>query len=153
MAYNKTEQKVYDIALPIVEGIGLSVWDVEYKKEGSDYYLRVFVDKEGGVSIDDCETISRALSDKLDELDPIDGAYMLEVCSAGLDRQLKRESDFLMFLESEVDVKLYAPVDGEKEFCATLKNYSDGVLTLAKDDKELSISLDKVASVRLAVIF
>lgn len=153
MAYNKTEQKVYDIALPIVEGIGLSVWDVEYKKEGSDYYLRVFVDKEGGVSIDDCETISRALSDKLDELDPIDGAYMLEVCSAGLDRQLKRESDFLMFLESEVDVKLYAPVDGEKEFCATLKNYSDGVLTLLKDDKELSISLDKVASVRLAVIF
>lgn len=153
MAYNKTEQKVYDIALPIVEKTGLSVWDVEYKKEGSDYYLRVFVDKEGGVAIDDCETVSRELSDKLDELDPIDGAYILEVCSAGLDRLLKRESDFLMFLEHDVDVKLYAPIGGEKEFCATLKDYRDGAVVLLKDDEELLITLDKVASVRLAVIF
>ncbi len=153
MAYNKTEQQVFDLALPIVESSGLSVWDVEYKKEGSDYYLRVFVDKEGGVAIDDCEAISRVLSDKLDELDLIKEAYMLEVCSAGLDRQLKRESDFLAFLGSEVDVKLYAAVDGKKEFCATLLAYADGTVTLSLDGKKIEIPLDKVASVRLAVIF
>lgn len=153
MAYNKTEQQVFDLALPMVENAGLSMWDVEYKKEGSDYYLRVFVDKEDGVCIDDCEKISRELSDKLDELDFIKEAYMLEVCSAGLDRQLKRESDFLAFLGSEVDVKLYAPIDGKKEFCATLLNYNDGIVTLSYDGKEIEVSLDKTASIRLAVIF
>ena len=153
MAYNNTEQKVYDISLPIAEKNGLSVWDVEFKKEGSDYYLRVYVDKEGGVSIDDCEMVSRELSDKLDELDPISQAYMLEVCSAGIDRQLKRESDFLAFLGSDVDVKLYAPLNGEKEFSAELINFENGVVTLKKDGNELAMSLDKIASVRLSVVF
>lgn len=153
MAYNNTEQKVYDISLPIAEKNGLSVWDVEFKKEGSDYYLRVYVDKEGGVSIDDCEAVSRELSDKLDELDPISQAYMLEVCSAGIDRQLKRESDFLAFLGSDVDVKLYAPLNGEKEFTAELINYENGVLTLKKDKNEIELPLDKIASVRLSVVF
>jgi len=153
MAYNKTEQAVYDVAVPIAENNGLSVWDVEFKKEGSEYFLRVFVDKEGGVAIDDCEAISRELSDKLDELDIIDPAYMFEVCSAGLDRALKRESDFLAFLEHDIDIKLYAPIDGEKEFCATLKDFKGGVMTVIKDKKEIEIPLDKTASVRLAVIF
>lgn len=153
MSYNKTEQTVFDTALPIAEKNGLSIWDVEFKKEGSDYYLRVYVDKDGGVAIDDCEAVSRELSDELDRLDPIEQAYMLEVCSAGLDRQLKRESDFLAFLGHDVDVKLYAPLDGEKEFCANLKAYNDGILTLVKDSGEIEISLDKAASVRLAVVF
>ena len=153
MAYNKTEQTVYDLALPIAERFGLSLWDVEFKKEGSEYFLRVYVDKEGGVAIDDCEAVSRELSDELDRLDPISEAYMFEVCSAGLDRQLKRDSDFIAFLGHDVDVKLYAPIDGEKEFCAELKDFKDKVLTLLKDGKELEISLDKIASVRLSVVF
>ena len=153
MAYNQTEQTVYDLALPIAERNGLSLWDVEFKKEGSEYFLRVYVDKEGGVAIDDCEAVSRELSDELDRLDPISEAYMFEVCSAGLDRQLKRDSDFLAFLGHDVDVKLYAPIDGEKEFCAELKDFKDKALTLLKDGKELEISLDKIASVRLSVVF
>lgn len=153
MSYNKTEQTVYDLALPIAERCGLSVWDVEFKKEGSEYFLRVYVDKEGGVAIDDCEAISRELSDELDRLDPIDEAYMFEVCSAGLDRQLKRDSDFIAFLGHDVDVKLYAQMDGEKEFCAMLKNFKDKTLTLLKDGKEIKIGLDKIASVRLSVVF
>jgi len=153
MAYNKTEQTVYDIALPIVEANGLMLWDVEYKKEGSEYFLRVFVDKEGGVAIDDCENVSRELSDKLDELDLIKEAYMFEVCSAGLDRQLKRESDFLMFLDHEVDVKLCAPINGKKDFTATLKGYKDENVILLIDGEEVEIPLSKTASVRLAVIF
>ncbi len=153
MAYNNTEKKVYDISVPIAEKNGLSVWDVEFKKEGSDYFLRLYVDKDGGVAIDDCEAVSRELSDKLDELDLIDKAYMLEVCSAGLDRQLKRESDFLAFLGSDVDVKLYAPLGGVKEFTAELKAFENGVVTLLKDGEEISLALDKIASVRLSVVF
>ncbi|MBE7039914.1 MAG: ribosome maturation factor RimP [Ruminococcaceae bacterium] len=153
MAYNNIEQKVYDICVPIAEKNGLSIWDVEFKKEGSDYYLRVYVDKSDGVAIDDCEAVSRELSDRLDELDPISQAYMLEVCSAGLDRQLKRESDFLAFLGRDVDVKLYAPINGSKEFAAELKAFENGTLTLLKDGEEISLALDKIASVRLAVVF
>ena len=153
MGYNKTEQAVFDIALPIVEKNGLSLWDVEFKKEGADFYLRVYVDKEGGVAIDDCEKISRELSDELDRVDPIEMAYMLEVCSAGLDRELKRESDFLAFLGHDIDIKLYAPLNGKKEFCAVLKSYENGAITVLADGKELEIPLEKTASVRLAVIF
>ncbi|MBE7027902.1 MAG: ribosome maturation factor RimP [Ruminococcaceae bacterium] len=153
MAYNSIEQKVYDICVPIAEKNGLSIWDVEFKKEGSDYYLRVYVDKSDGVAIDDCEAVSRELSDRLDELDPISQAYMLEVCSAGLDRQLKRESDFLAFLGRDVDVKLYAPLNGCKEFTAELKSFENGTLTVLKDGEGISIALDKIASVRLAVVF
>lgn len=153
MGYNNTEKIVYDISVPIAEKNGLSVWDVEFKKEGSDYYLRVYVDKEGGVAIDDCESVSRELSDRLDELDPISQAYMLEVCSAGLDRQLKRESDFLAFLGSTVDVKLYASVNGSKEFTAELKAFENGTVTLCTDGEEFTLTMDKIASVRLSVVF
>ena len=99
MAYNKTEQAVYDVAVPIAETNGLSVWDVEFKKEGSEYFLRVFVDKEGGVAIDDCEAISRELSDKLDEKDPISEAYILEVMTLILNfmHRLMAKKSFALF--------------------------------------------------------
>ena len=103
------------LAAPIIEEQGCSLWDVEYVKEAGTWYLRVLIDKEGGVDILDCEAISRQLSDLLDEADPIEGSYTLEVGSAGAERALKRPADFQRYLGSPVLVKLYKPVDGRKE--------------------------------------
>ncbi len=153
MAYSNIEQTVLDITTPIAEENGVSIWDIEYKKEGKENVLRVYIDKEGGASIGDCEAVSTALSARLDEVDPIPGAYMLEVTTAGLDRKLKRESDFLRYLGHEVDVKLYAPLDGLKEFTATLKDFKDETMYLEYENNSLSVPLSKAASVRLAVIF
>ncbi len=153
MSFSKVEQIVYDLAMPMAESEGLSIWDVEFLKEGKNQVLRVYIDKEGGASINDCETISLALSEKLDEIDPIPAAYSLEVSTAGLDRRLKREGDFLRYIGHQVDVKLYAAMDGLKEFTAELIAFENGVITLSLDKKTLEVPLEKAASVRLAVIF
>ncbi len=153
MAYSKIEQLVFEMVEPIAAAQNVSVWDVEYKKEGKNNVLRVYIDKEGGVSIDDCEAVSVVLSERLDASDPITSAYSLEVSSAGLDRQLKRESDFLAYIGHLVDVKLYGPINGVKDFEAELVGYLDGVITLRYDDALMEVPLDKAASVRLAVIF
>ena len=154
MANQKIVMEVEKLLLPITERLGLSVWDVEFVKEGPEYFLRVYIDKEdGGVGIDDCEEVSRALSDELDRADPITQAYVLEVSSAGMDRQLKRESDFLRYLGEMIDVKLYAPLCGTKEMTARLISYSDGVMTIDYNGQELTVEIAKTVSVRLAVIF
>lgn len=154
MANQKVTAEVEKLLLPITERLGLSVWDIEFVKEGPEYFLRVYIDKEeGGVGIDDCEAVSRALSDELDRTDPIQQAYVLEVSSAGMDRLLKRESDFLRYLGEMIDIKLYAPICGVKEMTACLVGYSDGAVTVDYDGQELAIDLAKTVSVRLAVIF
>lgn len=154
MANQKVTAEVEKLLLPITERLGLSVWDIEFVKEGPEYFLRVYIDKEeGGVGIDDCEAVSRALSDELDRTDPIQQAYVLEVSSAGMDRLLKRESDFLRYLGEMIDIKLYAPICGVKEMTARLVGYSDGAVTVDYDGQELVIDLAKTVSVRLAVIF
>ena len=108
------------LAGPIAAENGCTLWDVEYVKEAGDWYLRVYIDKEGGVSIQDCEAVSRPLSDALDEADPIEGSYILEVSSAGADRALKKPEHFRRFLGSQVDVKLYRAREGRKELTGTL---------------------------------
>ena len=153
MASKKTEQSVLELLLPITEKEGLSVWDIGFVKEGPEYYLRVYIDKEDGVGIDDCETVSRLLSDELDRVDPIDQAYILEVSSAGMDRKLKTNEHFMRYIGHEIDIKLYAPINGEKEITATLKAFSDGVLTIDYNGQVTDIELSKTVSVRLAVIF
>ena len=153
MAYSKIEQLVFDMAEPIAADIHVSIWDVEFKKEGKSSILRVYIDKEGGASIDDCEQVSLALSERLDAEDPISSAYSLEVSSAGLDRKLKRESDFLAYIGHLVDVKLYAPIDGLKDFTAELSGFDNGVIYLSYEGKSLEVPQDKAASVRLTVIF
>lgn len=153
MSYSKTEKTVLGYAEPIAAQQGLSVWDVEFKKEGKDYYLNVYLDKEGGVSIQDCENVSRALEAILDKEDPIPQAYVLVVSSAGLDRPLKRESDFLKFLGSLVDVKLYAPLNGTKEFTATLVGYHDHTVILEYEGQNLEIAQERFSSIRLSVVF
>lgn len=153
MAYSKTEQLVLELTEPLCASLGLSVWDVEFKKEGKTNVLRVYIDKEAGVSIDDCEAVSVALSEKLDQRDPIPTAYSLEVSSAGLDRQLKRPSDFLRYIGHQVDIKLYGPVDGLKDFTAELQDFKDEVIFVNYEGKAMEIPLSKAVSVRLAVIF
>ena len=149
----KITQTVAALAKPIVEARGCSLWDVEYVREGADYILRVAIDKEGGVDIDDCEAISRALDPILDEHDPIPDRYQFEVCSAGLERALKRPEDFARFLGSPVTVKLYRPVNGLKEIPAVLRGYEDGRVTVDTGNETVTFEKSQVALVRLRVEF
>ena len=125
----------------------------EYVREAGTWYLRVFIDREGGVSIDDCERVSRRLDPLLDEADPIADSYVFEVGSAGAERQLKRPSDFEQFMGSDVEVRLYRPVDGSKHYTGTLTGYEDGAVTLTQGEKTLRFTKEQVAQVRLYVSF
>ena len=145
----KLTDQVAALALPFVEAAGCSLWDVEYVREAGEWFLRVYIDKEGGVSIDDCEAVSRPLSDKLDEADPIQGSYTFEVSSAGADRVLKKPEHFAQFINSEVEVKLYRPREGRKEFVGVLKGYEDGGVTLESGGGTMSFDKQELALVRL----
>ena len=149
----KITETVRQFAEPVVQAHGCSLWDVEYVREGSDYFLRLYLDKEGGVNIDDCEAISRAVDPILDEKDPIPGSYHFEVCSAGLERVLKRPSDFQRFLGSPITVKLYRPRNGLKEIPCVLKAYDQGKLTVEAGKETITFEKSEVAQVRLRVEF
>ncbi len=151
----KVTELTAGLARPIAEENGCTLWDVEYVKEAGTWFLRVYIDKEGGVDIDDCEAVSRRLSDALDEADPIEGSYTLEVSSAGLDRTLKKPEHFAAFLGSEVDVKLYRPLEGRKEHTGVLRAYDaeSGAVTVETAAGEQTFPKKDVAQVRLAVRF
>ena len=150
-------EKVTDLtarlAEPLVNEQGCSLWDVEYVKEAGTWYLRVLIDKEGGVDILDCEAISRAMDPILDEKDPIPGSYHFEVCSAGLERVLKRPSDLQKYLGSPITVKLYRPRNGMKEIPCVLRGYEDGRLTVEAGKETVTFEKSEVALVRLRVEF
>ena len=150
---SKITEKVFALARPVVENEGCSLWDVEYLREAGTWYLRIYIDKEGGVSIDDCERISRALDPILDEADPIPESYVFEVGSAGAERELKRPSDFEQFLGHEVEVKLYKPLKGRKTYVGTLAAYEDGAVTISAAGEDLRFSAEDTAQVRLHVSF
>ncbi len=149
----KITETVRQFAEPVVRAHGCSLWDVEYVREGADWFLRLYIDKPGGVDINDCEAISRAVDPILDEKDPIPDSYSFEVCSAGLERVLKRPSDFEQFLGSMVLVKLYKPVDGRKEIVGTLTGYEDGAVTITVNGSPVRFEKNEVALVRLYVEF
>lgn len=149
----KITEQVAAFAEPIVAQHGCSLWDVEYVREGSGYVLRLYIDKEGGVDISDCEAISRAVDPILDERDPIPDSYQFEVCSAGLERALKRPEDFRRFLGSPVTVKLYRPYNGLKELPAILRGYEDGRVTVEAGKETITFEKSQVALVRLRVEF
>ena len=149
----KVTELVAEFARPIVEAQGCELWDVEYVREGSEYFLRLYLDKEGGVDINDCEAVSRAVDPILDEKDPIPGSYHFEVCSAGLERVLKRPSDFQRFLGSPITVKLYRPRNGLKEIPCVLKAYDQGKLTVEAGKETITFEKSEVAQVRLRVEF
>lgn len=151
----KITELTAELAAPLIEEQGCTLWDVEYVKEAGTWYLRILLDKEGGVDILDCEAISKKLSDLLDEVDPIEGSYTLEVGSAGAERALKRPQDFQQYLGHPVLVKLYRAQDGRKEFPGTLKAYdeADGSVTITLGSEELTFAKKDLALVRLRVEF
>ena len=149
----KITDQVTAFAKPIVEEKGCSLWDVEYVREGSERFLRVYIDKEGGVNIDDCEAIARAMDPILDEKDPIAESYHFEVCSAGLERALKRPGDFERFMGSPVMIKLYRPRNGLKEIPGILRGYGDGRVTVEAGKETITFEKSEVALVRLRVEF
>ena len=131
------EARTEEILAPIVTDAGVEVYDVEYVKEGADWYLRVYIDKPEGVNINDCEVVNRALSAKMDELDFIDDAYILEVSSPGLGRALKKERHFVKSMGQEVEVKTYKAIGKEKQFVGILKAYEDGAVIIQTDKAEM----------------
>ena len=148
------EQKTEEILLPIVEEYGFELVDVEYVKEGGTWYLRTYIDKEGGISIDDCEKVSRRLSDILDEKDYIDDTYIMEVSSPGLGRPLKKEKDFKRSLGKEVDIRTYRMIDKQKEFTGILIDYDKDTVTIELDDETLkTFEKGDIALIRLAFDF
>ena len=149
----KITETVRQFAEPVVQAHGCSLWDVEYVREGADWFLRLYIDKPGGVDINDCEAISRAVDPILDEKDPIPGSYHFEVCSAGLERVLKRPSDFQKYLGSPITVKLYRPRNGLKEIPCVLRAYEDGRLTVEAGKETVTFEKSEVALVRLRVEF
>lgn len=149
----KVTEQVAAFAEPIVKEHGCALWDVEYVREGSEYFLRLYIDKDGGVDINDCEAISRAVDPILDEKDPIPGSYHFEVCSAGLERVLKSPSDFQKYLGSSITVKLYRPRNGMKEIPCVLRAYEDGRLTVEAGKETVTFEKSEVALVRLRVEF
>jgi len=149
----KVTEVVEKLAAPVVEAAGCELWDVEYVREAGTWYLRLYIDKEGGVDILDCEKVSRAVSDLLDEADPIEGSYTFEVSSAGAERPLKRPGDFARFMGSPVTVKLYKSRDGRKEFAGYLAGYEDGAVTITVGDDAMTFAAGEVALCRLRVEF
>ena len=151
MAKKNTAAIAEELAAPILEEMGLQLWDVVYeKKEGSGWYLRYYVDKEGGIDINSCEAFSRAISDVLDEADPIDGSYTPEVSSPGIERQLTRDWHFETLMGQQLLVRLIRPVEGVRDFIGTLTDYRDGTLTLLLDEKtEMNVERGETAFIRL----
>ncbi|MBQ1336624.1 MAG: ribosome maturation factor RimP [Selenomonadaceae bacterium] len=150
MAARQVEESVEEIVAGLLEGQDvIELVDVEYVKE-RDWYLRVFIDREGGIEIDDCQNLSERLEEELDKRDIIPDSYILEVSSPGLDRVLKKDRDFQREMGKTVDVSLYAPMDGKKLLVGTLTAYGDGKITL---DESQEISMDKVSQVRLHIDF
>ena len=149
----KVTDIVRELALPIVEENGCTLWDVEYVREAGQWYLRVYIDKEGGVNILDCEAISRPLSDALDEADPIETSYIFEVTSAGAERPLKRPSDFEQFMGSPIVLKTYKPRDGRKEFSGDLTAYDNGAVEMKVGGQVLRFEKEESALVRLRCDF
>ncbi len=140
--------------LPLLAQHGFTLWDVEYVKEGSNWYLRAYIDKEGGITVDDCELISRPLSDWLDAEDFIDDSYILEVSSPGLGRPLKKDKDFARSIGAEVEIRLYKAVDKQKEFSGTLTAYDKNTVTVTlADGREETFERAAIALIRLAFDF
>ena len=149
---SRVTDTVEALAQPIAQELGLEIWNVEYVKEAAQWFLRVYIDKEGGIGIADCEAFSRALDPILDDADPIPGSYVFEVSSAGAERELKRPSDFARFIGSNVEVKLYKALDGRKVFTGKLVSYEDGDVTIAIAEQPRTFEKALVASVHLSIV-
>ena len=142
MAKPNTVDKVREIVKPYADELGLDIWDITFKKEGSEWYLRIFIDKEGGIDIDDCVDLTHAVSKPLDDADPISQNYMLEISSPGVERELTRDEHFAKYIGSHVNVRTIRPVDGVRDFGGILKSYENKTLSLELPDGS-EISFEK----------
>ena len=148
------EEKTEKLLEPIVSELGFELVDVEYVKEGGTWYLRAYIDKPGGITVDDCETVSRRFSDILDEKDYIEDSYVFEVSSPGLGRPLKKEKDFARSLGEEVEIRTYRPIDRQKEFIGILKSYDEDTVAITyEDESEQIFDRSSIALIRLALDF
>lgn len=147
------EQKTEELLLPVMEENRFELVDVEYVKEGGNWYLRAYIDKEGGINIDDCELVSRKLSDLLDAADYIEEAYILEVSSPGLGRPLKKEKDYKRSLGKEIEIRTYSMLEGRKEFRGVLLSYTDTEVTILEEENEKTFAKKEIALIRLAFDF
>ena len=147
------ESKTEALLLPIAEKNHVEIYDVEYVKEGGSWYLRAYIDKPGGITVNDCEAVSRAFSDKLDENDFIEDSYIMEISSPGLDRPLKKEKDFARSMGKLVEVRTYRPIDKQKEFCGVLDAYDENSVTINEDGALRTFEKKDIALIRLAIEF
>ncbi len=148
------EQKTEEFILPILDRMGFELVDVEYVKEGSDFYLRAYIDKPGGISINDCVDVSREMNEILDREDYISDAYTFEVSSPGLGRPLKKEKDYIRNLNKSIEIRTYKQIDKQKEFCGILKAYDDESVTLLfDDDSTMTFSKNDISLIRQAIDF
>lgn len=152
MKREAVEELVSSIVEDIVVGTDLELVDVEYVRE-RDWYLRVYLDKEGGIDLDDCQMVSEKLSEVLDAKDPISENYLLEVSSPGLDRVLKKDKDLIRYNGRDVDIQFFKPIDGVKQMTATLKGFTNEAITFEVDSKEFSIDRASIAQIRLHLEF
>lgn len=144
---------VADLIGPTVSELDYDLWDVEYVKEGSEYYLRITIDREEGITIDDCEIVHRAIDPILDDADPIEDSYHLEVSSPGIERELKYDWHFEAFIGAEVEAKLYAPINGSKSYIGTLVSYTENEITLNNGTNDVTLPNDKVSKVNTVFNF
>ena len=149
MANLSTAKKVIDLIKKPIEDTGIQLWDVRYVKEGSSWYLRVFIDKEGGIDIDDCSNVSHLIDPIIDEADPIKESYYLEVCSPGIERELVTEEHFAKFIGADVMVKLIRPLDGQKLLFGSLLKYENGNVTVKLGDTDTEIKKENIQVVKL----
>ena len=147
------ETRTETLLVPLAERFGVEIYDIEYVKEGSDWYLRAYIDKPDGVTIQDCEDVSRALSDELDREDFIEDAYILEVSSPGLGRTLKKDKHLEKSIGCEVEIKLYKPLDGCKEFVGILEEYDQDKIRITMQEGERSFERKDIALIRLTIDF
>ncbi|MGN8630945.1 ribosome maturation factor RimP [Blautia sp. HCP3S3_G3] len=147
------EQRAEALLTPIVDANGFELVDVEYVKEAGEWYLRGYIDKPGGITVNDCETVSRAFSDKLDEEDFIDESYIMEISSPGLDRPLKKEKDFVRSMGKLIEIRTYRPIEKQKEFCGVLTAYDSNSVTIDEDGTERTFDKKEIALIRLAIEF
>ncbi|MEE1218538.1 MAG: ribosome maturation factor RimP [Ruminococcus sp.] len=139
-----TVSKVWELCEPIINELGLSLWDVRYVKEGADWFLRIFIDKPEGIDITDCEKVSRAVDKPIEELDPIENAYCLEVCSPGIERELIRDEHFEQFIGADIMIKMLRPIEGiGREFAGVLNAYDNGMVTISDHSDENQITINK----------
>ena len=147
------EKRTEELIEPILERLSLSLYDVEYVKEGSDWFLRAYIDKEGGVTVQDCEDVSREMNEKLDLLDYVEGSYIFEVSSPGLTRKLTKDAHFEKSLGKKVELKTFRPKEDRKAFEGILTDFSDGVLTIREEDgTELTFQKNEISVIRLAFV-